>query len=272
MDLKMAGLEAPTKIVERLKSDGIFEPKLKKGQVVHRQKEMRESGLMQEDQKVDDLFLEEEQVVPLAGILVMEEETTEELEQEVLRALAKYAKSIHDEWMLRHVQSNLEAAASAMLGVAAVEDDVPEDDDSDGEEEGADASWSRTKKIRFKKLKHLIELLPGRQGQRFDPIIIFPGLESWLTYLKNSRDAEHRPGEHEVYKSWFKSFVSCERALESNVLFSKLFQNLQIRSSSEVRQKEKLENKFYPGDCGDSRQHYEPSRGEEQVTFKILST
>jgi hypothetical protein len=39
----------------------------------------------------------------------------------------------------------------------------------------------------------------------------------------------------------------------------------------EVRQKEKLENKFYPGDCGDSRQHYEPSRGEEQVTFKIVN-
>ena len=33
---------------------------------------------------------------------------------------------------------------------------------------------------------------------------------------------------------WFKKYVSCEDSLESNILFSKLFQNLQIRSCTEA--------------------------------------
>ena len=41
-------------------------------------------------------------------------------------------------------------------------------------------------------------------------------------------------GEDEIYRSWFKKYVSCEDSLESNILFSKLFQNLQIRSCTEA--------------------------------------
>ena len=41
-------------------------------------------------------------------------------------------------------------------------------------------------------------------------------------------------GEDEIYRSWFKKYVSCEDSLEGNILFSKLFQNLQVRSCTEA--------------------------------------
>ena len=41
-------------------------------------------------------------------------------------------------------------------------------------------------------------------------------------------------GEDEIYRSWFKKYVSCEDSLEGNILFSKLFQKLQVRSCTEA--------------------------------------
>ena len=85
------------------------------------------------------------------------------------------------------------------------------------------------------KLRKLIKALPGRQGHQFDPILIFPGLECWLNFLKEKLKEEGQvKGEDEIYRSWFKKYVSCDDALESNILFSKLFQNLQIRSCTEA--------------------------------------
>ena len=78
-DVRKAGLEAPRKIVDRLKNEGRFEPKLNVKQVVNRQAEMRKCGLLLESENVTDLFLEEEQVKPLAGEIIMEEETTDEI-------------------------------------------------------------------------------------------------------------------------------------------------------------------------------------------------
>ena len=37
-----------------------------------------------------------------------------------------------------------------------------------------------------------------------------------------------------VYTEWYQKFIMVEEALECNVLFSKLFQNLQIRSTNEA--------------------------------------
>ena len=81
--LVKAGIEAPLNIVERLQVEGRYEPKLEKSQVLRRQQEMRESGLLQEDMKVVDLFEEDDQVVPLAGELIMEEDTTEDVLKQV---------------------------------------------------------------------------------------------------------------------------------------------------------------------------------------------
>ena len=37
-----------------------------------------------------------------------------------------------------------------------------------------------------------------------------------------------------IYRSWFQKNILCEDPLESNMLFTKLFQNIQIRTSSEA--------------------------------------
>jgi hypothetical protein len=72
---------------------GKYEVKLTQNQVVRRQAEMRATGLLQEGQKVADLFQEKEQVVPLAGEVVVEEEVTVELVKEVESDLSKYMRS-----------------------------------------------------------------------------------------------------------------------------------------------------------------------------------
>ena len=40
-------------------------------------------------------------------------------------------------------------------------------------------------------------------------------------------------GKDGIYRRWFQKHVSCKDALDSNIQFSKLFQNLQIRSCTE---------------------------------------
>ena len=69
-----AGIEAPCAIVKRLKEEGKYEHKLLQSQVVRRQEEMRSTGLLPADSALADLFQEEEQVIPLCGVVIMEEE------------------------------------------------------------------------------------------------------------------------------------------------------------------------------------------------------
>ena len=110
-----------------------------------------------------------------------------------------------------------------------------EEEVEEEEEEGASASSSAEKREWMSKLTKLIKALPERQGQQFDPILIFPGLECWLNFLKEKLKEEGQVKvEDEIYRSWFKKYVSCKDSLESNILFFKLFQNLQIRSYTEA--------------------------------------
>ena len=74
-----AGVEAPCAIVRRLKEEGKYEHKLLQNQLVRRQEEMRSTGMLSGDQTLADLFQEEDPVLPLSGVVIMEEETTEEL-------------------------------------------------------------------------------------------------------------------------------------------------------------------------------------------------
>ena len=181
--LPKAGLEAPKRILDKLKDEGIYEPKLTESQVVKRQAEMRSTGLLQEGEKVADLFKENEQVVPLAGQIVIEEEVTEEKVKQVEITLSNYAKTIHEEWMKRHIQDPLEARASSLLGEEALKKDIEMGSEAFEDDEESD-DWSREKKQRFRKLKNLLELRPDHISRRFDPSVVFPGLESWLRFLK----------------------------------------------------------------------------------------
>ena len=96
-EMKKSDMEAPSKIIDRLKNEGRYEPKLKKNQIIKRQQEMRISGLLLENQTVEDLFFEKEQVVPLCGELIMEEATTDEIIEDSERILSRYAQSIYEE-------------------------------------------------------------------------------------------------------------------------------------------------------------------------------
>ena len=239
-DVRKAGLEAPRKIVDRLKNEGRFEPKLNVKQVVNRQAEMRKCGLLLESENVTDLFLEEEQVRPLAGEIIMEEETTDEIITEVETKLSTFAGNIHKLWTARQIQTSLEAAACSLLGreilklkdtdtvtedvevadtdvvenVVAADTDVVEnvvaamgtesdtEHDAEGEEsDGGDTLTAVSVSVTnsndtYKKLLNLIQLLPERQGGNFDPSVIFPGLHSWLTFLK---DSSQQKQENNVY-------------------------------------------------------------------------
>lgn len=236
-ELRKAGLEAPKKIVDRLKAEAKYIPQLKKNQVVRRQQEMRESGRLQEGQKVDDLFEEDEQVVPLAGELVLEEMTTDEVIQQVEKELRSYAKSILLEFKKRLVQPSLQAALSSLLEDQISKDHAVFDTSDEEDTETADITWSKEKKERYLKLKLMIKQLPERQAKKFDPDIIYPGLVGYNIFAKEQKekDKDSEIEENVIYAAWHKKFVQCEDALESNCMFSKLFQNLQVRSTSEVK-------------------------------------
>ena len=234
-----SAIEAPTKIIKRLRDEGRFEPKLKQKNLVRQQQMMRDSGLLEEEQKLKDLFNDDnEQIIPLAGEIIMEVETTEEMVKAVEVELSKYAKEIFTEWKKRHVQTNLEKAASALFSEEVFEEINVEEVDSWDAFEVDEENLPNEKKKRLLLLKNLISELPSYQGERFDYKLIYPGLDSWLTFLKNNlepAEGKKKKTHDAIYADWFKCFVSCEDALESNILFTKLFQNIQIRSSSEVK-------------------------------------
>ena len=159
--------------------------------------------------------------------------------------LSRLAGSIHREWLKRHTEGPLEVAAASILGVGALKPtrtrDVVEptrgagdifNESSDEEDQGG---FSAEKRERLKKLQSLIQMLPVRHAQKFDPLLIFPGLESWLGYLKEKLAYEgSRVEENTCYEGWYKKHILCEDPLECNLLFSRLFQNLQVRSTTEA--------------------------------------
>ena len=55
-ELTKASLESPKVILDRLKTEGKYVPKLKREQVICRQEEMRESGLLSDDKAWYELF------------------------------------------------------------------------------------------------------------------------------------------------------------------------------------------------------------------------
>ena len=236
-DMKYSVMEAPQVFLKRMQEEGRFEPKLKMENLVKVKQDMRDSGLLDEDQQLSDLFHEKQQVKPLAGEVILEKITSEELVTKVEAKLEKFAKSIDKEWKKRQVQTPLEKAASAVLSSDVFQENLEVDvgtDGSEGEQVVEDEGWGTEKKKRFKLLKSLIDALPAHQAERFQAIEIFPGLESYLRYFKETLEVEEKMGEDEAYKCWYRMYILCEDPLECNISFVKLFQNIQIRTSSEA--------------------------------------
>ena len=236
-DMKYSVMEAPQVILKRMQEEGRYEPKLKMENLVKVKQDMRDSGLLDEDQQLSDLFHEKQQVKPLAGEVILEKITSEELVTKVEAKLEKFAKSIDKEWKKRQVQTPLEKAASAVLSSEVFQENLEVDegtDGSEGEHVVEDEGWGTEKKKRFKLLKSLIDALPAHQAERFQAIEIFPGLESYLRYFKETLEVEEKMGEDKVYKCWYRMYILCEDPLECNISFVRLFQNIQIRTSLEA--------------------------------------
>ena len=98
----------------------------------------------------------------LAGEAYMKEIDMEKV-KEIEKELSKLAKTISEEWKLRHVQSPLEKAASAVLGKEAVEDRLEEDTTGDD-------PVTRGHRQMLRKLEGLIKLLPQYQQDKFDAV------------------------------------------------------------------------------------------------------
>ena len=81
-----------------------------------------------------------------------------------------------------------------------------------------------------KLLTDIVYNLPEVQQERFDVDLMLDGYCSYLKY-RTKEQATICVNDHEVYEAWYKEF--CDTS-ESCQHFSELFQNLQIRTSSEA--------------------------------------
>ncbi len=72
-ELKYTGMEAPSKVKERLEQEGLYRPVLKLGTVLRKGEALRDMGVLKEGQKVKELFGDDgEMIVPLSGKVLME--------------------------------------------------------------------------------------------------------------------------------------------------------------------------------------------------------
>ena len=224
-DLKFSVVEAPTKILERLLSQSEYKPKVLEKNLRGRSNNLREAGLLDANEKVSDLFNDDEEVKPIAGVAVMSPISPEEIKQIEVK-LQNLAADIGKEWKKRHKQSPLETAAYRVFGEDALEILVEGQSGEGNPTEGT----SSYKQELMRLLQDLIAALPSYQAEKFISVEILPGYISFLNFWKLAGNAP----QHKVYEEWYKRRVLCEGAPACNALFASLFQNLQIRSSSEA--------------------------------------
>ena len=148
----------------------------------------------------------------LAGEAYMKEIDMEKV-KEIEKELSKLAKTISEEWKLRHVQSPLKKAASAVLGKEAVEDRLEEDTTGDD-------PVTRGHRQMLRKLEGLIKLLPQYQQDKFDAVEILPGYLSWYEFMYDLQACPESVPLNEVYSVWYKKQVKKENSPECNSKFA----------------------------------------------------
>jgi hypothetical protein len=112
----------------------------------------------------------------------------------------------------------------------------------------------------------LIDALPAHQAEQFQAIKIFPGLESYLRYFKETLEEEEKMGEYGVYKCWYRMYILCEDPLECNISFVRLFQNIQIRTSSEAVAE--MVRSIMKNHVGKSR-HLKPDNFSKEIVLTV---
>ena len=205
---------------------------------MRKEEELKELGLLDEGEKVADLFEENEMVKALAGEIYMEvplfknsrrsaslpagdhcgeadgRKITDKEVKEIEVVLQDVCGSITEHWEKRMVQSPLAKATSEALGKPL---------------EQEEHSLMLTKMGTL--LQNVLNQLPEHLQERYDFAMLLGGYSSFMEgYQKLSPMFEL----HEVYLLWHKKHVVKEDAEDCNVEFSDLFECLQVRSSSEA--------------------------------------
>lgn len=237
-DLKFVDIEAPAKIVNRLQESGVYRPKVFERNVMRKGSELREAGLLQMGQHVSSLFEEDEMIVALAGetlmevparaggrrggsIFGLEEEQprvlTQEDEELEKGRLEKICATLVKEWEKRMVRSELDIAAHSCMGKVLCM------------EEGANMNTFIA--AAQEELDKLLGALPPHIQEKFEGTMLLDGYCSFQNLFK---ELEGEFGLHQIYQKWYLKYIKVEEPLESSIVFSQLFQCVQVRSTSEA--------------------------------------
>lgn len=99
---------------------------------------------------------------------------------------------------------------------------------------GQDAVVGVTHRAKQQKLlQDILEELPTSIAERFDINLM---LEAFSSFLKMSTQMSTSQDETptSIYETWYQKNASGEEASDSHTMFSRLFQNCQIRTCSEA--------------------------------------
>ena len=224
-NLIYTGIEAPSKVKDRLVKDGTYRPAVSEA-CARENRVRRDTNLVAEGGRIKDLFNEEgESILPLAGEVQMEvplvwrlrrgrgrgegeqdgrggatRYLTEEDIVSVEDELRGLAKDIIEEWNIRLKQTPLEKAAYLAFGS---EYDWGQDKVK-VEMDGMRAVLSLNHLIKMKGLlEGVILRLSEVQQEKFDSNLMLEGFCSYLKY-RTKEKAAGMVGDHEVYEAWYK--------------------------------------------------------------------
>ena len=196
----MAAIGIPETLISSILLNGTYKPNLGKNKT--------EKDPIEED----DGFVEEGNPNPDKSLVI--ENANDETLTAVIRKLQKIIKELLIRWDLRQIRTDLQNATMQAFGKLHDSDNIND---------------------MFELLQIVISKLPSNQSELFDAQLCYPGFLSWNNFWKASFSRENVGGDiyplknvHKYYEEWFK--ISKEKDLP----FTKLWENLMIRSTSEA--------------------------------------
>lgn len=227
-DLKYTSVEAPVRVKERLVQEAVYRPVLSLASVRNKGTQLRNMGVLEEGQKIQELFGEDGEMivslcgevqmeVPLVwrarrrgregGLFAMEEDgragatrmLTEQDVEGIEEELQELAKDILMEWNRRQQQSALDIAVYTAFGTQF----QWAQDKERVLELGVKAVVSLEHIVVMRKqLCDILDLLPDAVAERFSVEEMLRGYSSFLklsTKLLNEKFEQHQ-----IYCEWYK--------------------------------------------------------------------
>ena len=256
--LKHCDIEAPKNVIEKIREHNIYEPVMSEKNAETKKQELIDLGILQPGQTAHALYEDGQLLQPLSGSILMEVPlrwrarrgnkglhqgegledgksrayrglTTEDLE-EIVMELEDLAGNLIAECKRRLVQPQLQKAMTCAFA-------SPYDWANDLQtvlKFGQDSVVGVAHRDKQQKLlQDILKELPPAIAERFDVNLM---LEAFSSFLKMSTQMSTSEDETptSIYETWYKKNASGEEALDSHTMFSRLFQNCQIRTCSEA--------------------------------------